>query len=174
MKKISETDSASDSIVNEHDKCDSEVEALFLKEFDSNNIIEKNLSVFSNKVRNNFFVSFIPNSNDNNKISSRKQKRMYYCSYEGCDKQYKSKENLNLHIKNKHKGLKPYKCFLCSLSFSHRNGKRYHERMAHTNFLPYKCCYCSQSFSAISSMKAHQKISHKSKELNNIDKKNNL
>lgn len=40
-----------------------------------------------------------------------------------CNKSYKSKENLNLHIKNKHLGLKPYSCDFCSSKFSHRNGK---------------------------------------------------
>lgn len=46
----------------------------------------------------------------------------YKCEQEGCEKSYRSKENLNLHIKNKHLGIKPYQCKFCLLKFSHRNG----------------------------------------------------
>lgn len=41
---------------------------------------------------------------------------------ESCSKSYKSKENLSLHVKNKHFGIKPYNCNFCNSSFSHRNG----------------------------------------------------
>jgi hypothetical protein len=46
--------------------------------------------------------------------------RLFKC--ETCSKSYKSKENLNLHVKNKHLGLKPYNCDFCDSRFSHRNG----------------------------------------------------
>jgi hypothetical protein len=49
--------------------------------------------------------------------------KLFKCHYEGCDKAYKSKENLSLHIKNKHLLIKPYQCNSCHLRFSHRNGK---------------------------------------------------
>jgi len=48
--------------------------------------------------------------------------KLHKCDYEGCDKAYKSRENLNLHIKNKHLGEKPYQCRYCNSRFSHRNG----------------------------------------------------
>ena len=48
--------------------------------------------------------------------------KLHKCDYEGCDKAYKSRENLNLHIKNKHLGEKPYQCRYCDSRFSHRNG----------------------------------------------------
>ena len=48
--------------------------------------------------------------------------RLFKCEYEGCKKAYKSKENLHLHCKNKHMGVKPYQCRFCELKFSHRNG----------------------------------------------------
>ncbi len=51
--------------------------------------------------------------------------RHFRCDFEGCKKAYKSKENLILHQKNKHLGLKPYQCRFCSLKFSHRNGSSY-------------------------------------------------
>lgn len=46
----------------------------------------------------------------------------FQCQYEGCNKIYKSRENLNLHIKNIHNLEKPYKCSYCDSKFSHRNG----------------------------------------------------
>ena len=46
---------------------------------------------------------------------------MFRC--EICFKAYKSKENMQLHISNKHLGIKPYKCIYCEKTFSHRNGK---------------------------------------------------
>jgi hypothetical protein len=49
--------------------------------------------------------------------------KLFKCEHEGCEKAYKSKENLNLHIKNKHLNIKPYQCQFCNLQFSHRNGK---------------------------------------------------
>lgn len=50
------------------------------------------------------------------------KKLFYDCFYEGCKKIYKSKENLNLHIKNIHLKEKPYVCKYCPAQFSHRNG----------------------------------------------------
>jgi hypothetical protein len=44
------------------------------------------------------------------------------CPYSGCEKMYKLRENLNIHIQNKHINLKPYKCSYCDSSFSYRNG----------------------------------------------------
>lgn len=46
--------------------------------------------------------------------------RLFKCQC--CEKSYKSKENLSLHFKNKHLGLKPYPCDFCGAKFSHRNG----------------------------------------------------
>jgi hypothetical protein len=63
----------------------------------------------------------------------------YKCNWIDCSKEYRSKENLNLHLKNFHLKIKPYKCRFCLLKFSHRNGKTYHERKIHINNLPYKC-----------------------------------
>jgi hypothetical protein len=53
----------------------------------------------------------------------KNKKHIFVCNREGCEKKYKSKENLNLHIKNKHDMIKPYFCRFCLSRFSHRNGK---------------------------------------------------
>lgn len=48
--------------------------------------------------------------------------KMFKCDFQNCEKAYKSKENLFLHKKNKHLGIKPYGCKFCEAQFSHRNG----------------------------------------------------
>ena len=70
-----------------------------------------------------------------------KKAKVFQCPITNCFKQYKSRENLNLHVKNIHEATKPYKCRFCAHTFSHRNGKTYHERKFHINYLPYKCIY---------------------------------
>lgn len=49
--------------------------------------------------------------------------KIYKCYADNCHKVYKSRENLSLHVKNKHLGVKPYTCRYCDAKFSHRNGK---------------------------------------------------
>jgi hypothetical protein len=48
--------------------------------------------------------------------------KYFPCSFEVCEKVYKSKENLTLHYKNIHLKQKPYSCKFCNSQFSHRNG----------------------------------------------------
>lgn len=48
---------------------------------------------------------------------------IFKCPFKGCEKIYKSKENMTLHFKNIHLNDKPYKCKFCNSLFSHRNGK---------------------------------------------------
>lgn len=63
----------------------------------------------------------------------------YFCYLPGCDKSYKSRENLNIHFINIHNNIKPFQCKYCAARFSHRNGKLYHERKYHRNLLDFKC-----------------------------------
>jgi hypothetical protein len=55
--------------------------------------------------------------------ASNTKESKFKCFFENCGKVYKSKENLNLHIRNIHYNQKPYKCRFCGAVFSHRNGK---------------------------------------------------
>ena len=56
-------------------------------------------------------------------LNSHSNFKFFKCQIIECHKSYKSKENLKLHIKNIHEGIKPYQCSYCELKFSHRNGK---------------------------------------------------
>jgi hypothetical protein len=71
-----------------------------------------------------FFINNVNISNTLDEINKpvKKSKNLYICEAEGCNKFYRSKENLTLHFKNKHLNLKPYKCRFCNSFFSHRNG----------------------------------------------------
>jgi hypothetical protein len=116
--------------------------------FSDNLCLTKNLSFNNEKLLNISFDIIQPTKLQktilNKKIHSPKHStggcgNVYKCTHEGCDKAYKSKENLTLHVKNIHLKEKPYSCGFCKAVFSHRNGKTYHERKFHTNFLPHKC-----------------------------------
>ena len=101
-------------------------------------------------------------------ISKSSNGKSFTCK--DCNKTYKSKENLTLHIKNIHLKQKPYNCKYCSAVFSHRNGisfiylgKTYHERKFHTKYLPHKCDYeeCPATFASKSALNYHLKSQHK-------------
>ena len=85
------------------------------------------------------------------------------CHFYPCMKQFKSRENLDLHISNTHLSIKPYKCGFCKRVFSHRNGKTYHERTKHLNFLPYKCKSpgCEKQYANKYGLNSHTKTAHK-------------
>lgn len=61
-------------------------------------------------------------SNSSISIETSKHIKKYNCIHENCSKIFKTKENLNLHIKNIHLKIKPYSCAYCPAVFSHRNG----------------------------------------------------
>lgn len=90
------------------------------------------------------------------------KKKIVKCHYPGCERTYRTLENLHLHILNFHKKIKPYHCSYCDASFSHRNGKIYHERKVHTLDLRYLCNYpgCQLKFPCKSALTCHIKYSH--------------
>ena len=75
--------------------------------------------------------SFKREKNYQNHFISHFYVNVFKCTYIDCNKEYKTKENLILHIKNKHLKIKPFKCSICNSLFSQRNGKIYHERKFH-------------------------------------------
>lgn len=130
---------------------------------------ESNISQ-QNKVNENHFIQhevfFELNS------ANQKYRKQHNCIYDNCKKAYRSKENLNLHIKNFHFKEKPYQCLYCPARFSHRNGRIYHERKNHTSYLPYTCSFnnCDQSFPCKSAMMAHTKSVHLHMKRSKIEK----
>lgn len=107
------------------------------KTFNSPLYLSKQTSSSSNEVINNF--ECLGKKIEKETKNKKSKKSSFECLEPGCDKVYRTKENLTLHFKNKHLKMKPYKCSFCSSEFSHRNGKIYHERKTHLNILPYGC-----------------------------------
>jgi hypothetical protein len=71
---------------------------------------------------NRFKLNFDNDSTMSNISYNSTASKYFPCTFEGCKKVYKSKENLTLHYKNIHLKEKPYSCKFCSSQFSHRNG----------------------------------------------------
>lgn len=90
-------------------------------------LIEKDISDGGDKFleKKNFFIKNVKAD------ETKKTEKRYVCIHQNCHKEYKSKENLILHIKNKHNGEKPYFCKFCGKKYSHRSGKTYHELNQH-------------------------------------------
>lgn len=71
---------------------------------------------------NKFKLNFDGDLNLSNLSFNSTASKYFPCSFDGCEKVYKSKENLTLHYKNIHLKEKPYSCKFCNSQFSHRNG----------------------------------------------------
>ena len=114
--------------------------------------------------KNNEEKKEVPKENNeiNYSVVKKDSKKFFKCNFKGCNKLYKSKENLILHYRNKHLSQKPYQCDYCSVSFSHRNGKTYHERKVHTLVFPHKCSFpnCEMKFASKSALTYHLKHQH--------------
>jgi hypothetical protein len=142
--------SVNEDFNNNNDRTISEIEP-------ENNLVPKfeNIIEIDTKIRKNKDSKFVD--------------KKFKCNWIDCPKEYRSKENLTLHLKNVHLKIKPYKCRFCLLKFSHRNGKTYHERKFHINNLPYKCIKegifnyyigCELAYPTKSSLNAHIKSKH--------------
>ena len=155
-------------------KIDNVLEDMFFKEYFNKEIIQEpenecqNKSLFLPVLQNLDYETSTASSKPSKadkvekKAYRKSNKKKFKCNYDGCQSEYKSIENLHLHILNFHKGIKPYKCSFCEARFSHRNGKIYHERKTHTFEFPYICNIkgCELKFPSKSSMTAHIKSAH--------------
>ena len=56
--------------------------------------------------------------------NSRFEKQFICNQFPNCANTYRSRENLKLHILNKHLLKKPFECSFCKKVFSHRNGNK--------------------------------------------------
>ena len=102
-----------DDVGNEYNIDTFEINSRKFNTEDEDSNISKNISINSS--------DFLKSRNEIFRIRNNLIKQ-YFCNIENCKKKYKSKENLNLHIKNIHLNIKPYICRFCSANFSHRNG----------------------------------------------------
>ncbi|CRK87019.1 CLUMA_CG000841, isoform A [Clunio marinus] len=90
--------------------------------------------------------------NDEKQLESD-EKIFFNCSFGDCKKTYSKPAHLRAHLR-RHLGLKPYFCNFpnCSWKFS---------RSDELGIKPYKCFYCSKTFSRSDHLKKHIKIHEK-------------
>ncbi len=70
---------------------------------------------------------------------------IYQC--ENCNKEYKTKDGLRIHINLKHSAVQSLKCAKCDKHFLHKNLLKNHLRQVHPSKL-HSCTFCGSSFKA--------------------------
>ena len=76
---------------------------------------------------------------------------------EPCNKYYKSKMNLRLHIRCVHQKIRRYVCSTCGATFRSYSGHRDHER-AHAGVRLYTCSFCAKKLSNRKRLADHERI----------------
>ena len=89
-------------------------------------------------------------------------KKPFKCGYEGCDRRYTRKHDLQRHFV-KHTGDSPHKCYFgkCNgRTFSREQELTWHIRSEHTFERPYQCEVCSQRFMRSDHLRSHRRKVH--------------
>lgn len=119
---ISIHDTANNSNIGDRTSCSENIKSpYFIESFCNLEKVANNSFSFLRRT-NRFKLNFDNDSNMSNISYNSTASKYFPCTFEGCEKVYKSKENLTLHYKNIHLKEKPYSCKFCSSLFSHRNG----------------------------------------------------
>ncbi|XP_011179001.1 zinc finger protein 14 [Zeugodacus cucurbitae] len=73
-----------------------------------------------------------------------------------CPSVFNSSGNLGMHDRIVHKGIRPFTCRFCDLSFGKQDTLKHHE-MRHTGEKPHGCELCGKRFIQIVALRAHMK-----------------
>ncbi|XP_056633672.1 zinc finger protein OZF-like [Diorhabda sublineata] len=98
---------------------------------------------------------------ESNEKNNRRLRKTVLHECKMCLKMFKHSPNLRRHINIVHKGIKPFKCEVCSKEFATFSRITEHIRI-HTGERPYVCNYCGSSFKKYSTYYAHD-MRHKIK-----------
>lgn len=82
---------------------------------------------------------------------------LYCCMYADCPSSYSTKFNLQRHVESVHMNVKRYQCQLCSAYCSSRQNLREHLYI-HKGLMPFKCKTCDLSFRQASQLSIHRRI----------------
>lgn len=83
------------------------------------------------------------------------QKKIYPCSQ--CDRTFSRAENVHLHIRSVHLGVRSFICEECGKAWATKQQLQKHQLM-HTDARPFKCSHCAKCFKDSTSLKKHLEI----------------
>lgn len=82
---------------------------------------------------------------------------LYCCMYNDCPSSYSTKFNLQRHVESVHLNIKRYQCQLCSAFCSSRQNLREHLYI-HKGLMPFICRTCDMSFRQASQLSIHRRV----------------
>ena len=93
------------------------------------------------------------------------RKIRFRCDFPNCDKSFKGKSSLKIHVQSVHEGIS-YKCDVCYKSFAQKGNLKIHKfvhKIQKAKFVhKFKCQYlnCNESFANLSGLSSHFKSVH--------------
>lgn len=94
--------------------------------------------------------------------------KKYKCTQKGCDKKFKTKSGLGLHLVDKHQiNCKWYYCSKCSYKTTRNSSLKNHIKNKHSNIIKktqYACSICKKKFTSKDDRNKHQ-ITHSNNEI---------
>ncbi|KAK9763139.1 hypothetical protein K7432_010458 [Basidiobolus ranarum] len=96
-----------------------------------------------------------PQESSKSRLAAIKNKK-YVCSYQGCDKGFARKFNLNVHLRSHFPDLaRPFKCTECPKAFGRKHDLTRHLAAVHKATSLYHCDECEKEFSRRDALVRH-------------------
>jgi len=94
------------------------------------------------------------------KICKHDTKQRFLCHYSTCNRSFKLKEYLDLHIKRIHLGEISISCEYCTAQFTSKSNLHRHTRTTHLHLEIHTCIECSSTFSSKFNLQRHHRNAH--------------
>jgi len=110
---------------------------------------------------NNNLNNTLNRSQNYQKQRNNRLTRTLQCNYEGCNKSFKRKYNLEQHMRI-HSEKKPFECNYenCNKTFNRKTALKHHIELLHSDEKSYKCDYCNTTFKLKNTLLKHIKTKH--------------